>query len=153
MATLVELERKGWLWRFDPELLPHELEFRAIYMSKSAKTWIERVLPDLSSGTESEIDPLGQFDDLLASFCAGGKLRHGKQFHVMHPRSEGVWELKTSDLRLFGWFPEKDCFVLVCGEAVQPMKARRPLQADLYQKCINQVIGFRQSGRSTTQNL
>lgn len=145
MATLVELERKGWLWKFVPELQPRELETRTLYVAKSAKTWIEQKLPNLSSGSNSEIEPSGQLDDLLALFCNGGKLRHGRQFHIMHPRTEGVWELKTPDLRLFGWFPERDCFVLVCCEAVRPIKARRAGQLDLYQKCINQVIGFRQS--------
>ena len=24
---------------------------------------------------------------------------------------DGVWELKTDDIRVFGWFPRKDCFV------------------------------------------
>ena len=25
--------------------------------------------------------------------------------------SGGIWELKTSDLRIFGWFHAKDCFI------------------------------------------
>jgi hypothetical protein len=145
MATLVELEAMGWVWKLVPDLPLQELELRTLYTSRSAKTWIERVLPSLSSDSGTEIEPITQLDDLLALFSTGGKLTHGRQFHVMHPRAEGVWELKTPDLRLFGWFPEKDCFVLVCCEAVRPIKARRPTQLDLYQKCINQVIGFRQS--------
>jgi hypothetical protein len=25
---------------------------------------------------------------------------------------DGIWELKTADLRLFGWFLQKDCFIV-----------------------------------------
>lgn len=145
MATLLELEQKGWLWKLTPELSPRELELRTVLVSKVAKNWIANKLPLLESRWKSEIEPAAQLDDLLTLFCTGDRLKHGKQFHVLQPRYQGVWELKTPDLRLFGWFPERDCFVVVCCEEAGQMKARTGAQLDLYRKSINQVVGFRQS--------
>ena len=36
-------------------------------------------------------------------------------FHDMEPGTDGVWELKTADLRLFGWMYQPREFISVCG--------------------------------------
>jgi hypothetical protein len=36
-------------------------------------------------------------------------------FHDMKPEKDGVWELKTADLRIFGWMYRPRQFIAVCG--------------------------------------
>jgi hypothetical protein len=51
---------------------------------------------------------------------------------------EGVWELKTADVRLFGWFHQFDCFVGV----VIDLKYRVQ-EYKLYSGYMGEVIRFR----------
>jgi len=36
-------------------------------------------------------------------------------FHDMLPKEHAVWELKTADLRIFGWLCQPREFIAVCG--------------------------------------
>ncbi len=38
-------------------------------------------------------------------------MQYGPWFHDMDPQGEGVWELKTADLRIFGWMYQPKAFV------------------------------------------
>jgi hypothetical protein len=143
MATLLELERRGFLIHYDAGLMVHELPQRLIFLSSDAARWMERKLPELESNWNTSISPLAQVDALLARFCAGRKLAHEKDFKVLNPRNRGVWELKTADVRLFGWFVSRDCFVLASCEAAKKLKSANPSQLNLYHRNINQVAGFR----------
>lgn len=49
-------------------------------------------------------------------FCSGETLtferaRAGPAFKPLVHLQDGIWELKQPDLRFFGWFYEKDCFI------------------------------------------
>lgn len=73
------------------------------------------------SGTTSdrhiEIAPEEQLDGLLADFCEGVELMADTQFKCLIPLENGVWELKTPDVRMFGWFHQKDCFIASAVDA------------------------------------
>ena len=60
-----------------------------------------------------EETPAQQLDALTAVFASGEPLAFGWQFKPLArvPHVEGVWYLKTADVRLFGWFPYRDCFI------------------------------------------
>lgn len=140
MATLLELERAGAVFRIDPELNPHTQEFRLIYASPRVRQWIEQVLPTLESSWKVEETPIEQLAVLIEIFCAGDTLSFGWQFNPLRPHKNGVWELKTADLRLFGWFAAKDCFVVVAADMADRIKDH-----DLYAGYIGEVIRFRSS--------
>jgi hypothetical protein len=144
MATLLELERQGFLVRYDPELEARVLEQRQIYLSKVAEKWLDKVLPNLESQWDLTESPLEQVDDLLAKFCSGSALSHGRQFHVMHPIAQGIWELKTADVRMFGWFVAKDCFLIGNCESASRLKSANPNQASVYARNVAAAAGFRQ---------
>ena len=72
---------------------------------------MDTVLPNLESRFGSEIAPIEQLDDFLGSYCAGEVLMFERQFRPLVHIDKGIWELKTIDLRLFGWFHRRDCFV------------------------------------------
>lgn len=143
MATLIELAQKGFLFRYGPQLGSKELEQRLVYITKTARSWMEHSLLALNPTWTTEISPDEQVYDLLAEFCAGGPLKYDHQFKVLSPRGEGIWELKTPDVRLFGWFPHKDCFVIVNGEATQKLKNQKSDKLDLYKRNIAQASAFR----------
>jgi hypothetical protein len=111
MATLIELERDGQLFRLDPQLEPTEQEWRSIYLSPTLKKWMQDVLPTLQSTWQVEIGPAQQLDALVEEFCSGTTLCYGPRFHPIEHVEDGIWQLKTPDLRIFGWFHVKDCFV------------------------------------------
>jgi hypothetical protein len=65
---------------------------------------------------------LQQLDALVEEFCSGVTLCFGPQFKPIQHVKDGIWELKTPDLRVFGWFHVKDCFVgwrCECAEFVK----------------------------------
>lgn len=137
MATLSQLEGRD-LHRYDPELPPGALEERSIYVTAQFRADVDKWLPGLEPAWTSEIKPIEQLAALLDDFCAGFELEHGTGFHILRPADGGVWELKSPDLRVFGWFYRRDCLI-----------AHRMLPKDhitkhrLYGALRNDVAAFR----------
>ena len=65
----------------------------------------------------------------------GASIAHWNQAHIMRPNRNGVWELKTPDVRFFGWFACKDCFVAAEAASAEQVKAH-----SLYHGYSNQVV-------------
>src|SRR5215470_10356483 len=138
MATLLDLERTGAVSRIDPELNPRIQELRLIYTSPGVQQWIEQVLPTLESTWKVEESPIEQLTALIEIFCAGDTLSFGWQFNPLRPHRNGVWELKTADLRMFGWFSAKDCFVVAAAVMADRINDHGP-----YARYDGRVLGFR----------
>ena len=111
MATILDVAAQGGIIKYDPDLKVGEQEERLFYLFPKAVSRIEQKVAKLASAFGSEITPLEQLDALLATFCAGDVMSFGRQFHPLRHVDLGIWELKTADLRLFGWFSARDCFV------------------------------------------
>jgi hypothetical protein len=112
MATLLGLVQQERLFRFDPELGRNEMEVRRIFLLPPARNWLVEVLPTIGSTWNIEESPAEQLDALVYEFCSGKRLKIGNRFKSLIHLGDGIWELKTADLRLFGWFVAKDCFVV-----------------------------------------
>jgi hypothetical protein len=138
MATLLELAGPtGPLFKLDV-LDAHQQEFRCIYMSEKLKNWVANDLQTLAATWETEISCRDQVFELTEMFCAGDELDSTTQFHALRPYADGVWELKTGDVRIFGWFPIKDQFVGVVAHDAYFVKRH-----DLYHGLIGEVVRFR----------
>src|SRR4051812_27179079 len=111
MATLLHLEGAQLLHKIYPALDPREHEWRLFYALPRLRAWIERTLPTLESSWKIEESPVEQLDALIYVFCSGQPLAYGQQFKPLRHIRDGIWELKTADLRVFGWFHTKDCFI------------------------------------------
>jgi hypothetical protein len=111
MATLLDLITSGSLFKLDPSLEPGDQEYRFIIASPLLRTWIEKDLPKLESTWNVELSPLEQLDALVEVFCSGQTLMFDHQFKPLRHIRDGIWELKTADLRMFGWFYRKDYFI------------------------------------------
>jgi hypothetical protein len=141
MATLLDLTRRASppVHRLDPEFVDGTQEFRCIVCSPRLRTWIEQDLPALKSALGLELSPLEQFFALVQTFCSDEPLTYGEQFKPLYSRGRGVWELRTQDVRVFGWFPIKDHFVGVAGNDATFIK-----EHDLYEGYIGEVVRFRE---------
>src|ERR1043166_7054083 len=107
MATLLHLHKSGAIARFEPET---DVEERFVYALPRFENWVSETLPRLASNWDLENSPLEQFDDLMANFCRGDPLVFGDDFKCLYEHADGIWELKTPDLRVFGWFCKRDVF-------------------------------------------
>jgi len=113
MATLAELVRRQELVRLGGGLLPTEQAQGRLYAFPHVIEWFDGVLPDLDSEmSDGRQTPLEQVDDLLHDFVLGTNLDYWERSHSMMPEERGVWELKTPDVRLFGWFHLRLTFVV-----------------------------------------
>jgi hypothetical protein len=140
MATLLDLTRGAApvLRRLDPVFEDSAQEFRCILCSPKLEAWIAQELPVLVSPLGVELSPLEQFFALAQTFCSDEPLTYGDHFKPLYCRGQGVWELRTSDLRTFGWFPLKDHFVGVVANDATYIKDH-----DLYPGYIGEVVRFR----------
>ena len=137
MATLLHLAKHGQVARIDPEL---DKEERFIYALPRFREWLEGTLPTLASSWNLEETPLEQFDVLLERFCSGDFLTVGQHFKCLYDHAQGIWELKTADLRIFGWFYRRDEFIATAGEATWRVK-----EFDLYRGLRDQSVRERNS--------
>lgn len=111
MATVAELEGRGALRRHDPNLDWRDQEVRAVYALPSAANWIAVDIAAVASRFSHDLTPCEQADNLLANFCAGQSMAIPRQMRLLRHIMHGVWELKTLEVRLFGWFYRKDIFI------------------------------------------
>ncbi len=114
MPTPSDAVARGLLHKIEGVLDPGEQEFRLIYALSRAIEWMERSLGKLDADGfyENAPTPTQQADDLFYAFISGDDLENDWPPHVMRPSEEGVWELRTADLRFFGWFWRKCIFVI-----------------------------------------
>lgn len=139
MATYTQLARCKDVRKYDPELGSHGLPERMIYVSKKVEKWVSEELPEAEAFWGTEISPLEQLVEEFDAFCRGDELAVEYDFRCLRPAADGVWELKTPDLRVFGWFPLKNCFVAVVGHLANHVKKH-----NLYLGLIGEVVRFRE---------
>jgi hypothetical protein len=101
---------------FEAELFVWEQPHRVVYGSSEFVRWYSDDLPQIPSRVGADADPIDQVSGLLHSFVAGDPLDSPRQFRMLTPNNDHVWELKTIDIRIFGWFVRRDMFIAVCGE-------------------------------------
>lgn len=138
MATLIALDAVDAVSRLDPELPPREQELRRIYVSPKLRLWIEVELGGLVSDWNLQLTPEEQLAEYFEVFCSGSPITVEHQLKPIQHVGDGVWYLKTSDLRVFGWFPEKDCFVGVVAKLATFAKKHQ-----LYHGLAGEVVQFR----------
>jgi hypothetical protein len=112
MATVLELSAAGALIKLEAELENNELEHRLIHALPHMGPRIENELPIWESDWDVSLTPRQQYDALLEIYCSGETLTYDTCFKPLKHKKDGIWELKTADLRLFGWFWVKDCFIV-----------------------------------------
>jgi hypothetical protein len=116
MPTIANLVDSGAIVKIDVELAPRDQPLRLLYGTPPFVEWLREVLGGAGpAGLLGVTSPAEQIDDLFHSFLSGEHLVFTRQFRVVRAEENAVWELKTPDIRIFGWFMAKDCFVAVFG--------------------------------------
>ena len=141
MATIAELVADGKLIRFDPQLDDGDQELRLLYMLPKFNNWLTVELPGLGSTWNIEESPAEQLDALLADYASGLALQFGTQFKWLRPVEKGIWELKTADIRVFGWFPKRDVFIAASADTAERLKT----MTGLYRGYIDEAVRFREN--------
>lgn len=135
MATLIELLDAGQISQIDPALGPRQQQFRRIFVLPDLQKWLEENLPNLGSTWKIEQSPQEQLDALIAIYCSGDTLTYQWQFRPLNHLGDGIWEMKTADLRVFGWFPHKDDFIGVSANLADQIK-----RSNLYRPYCEEAI-------------
>src|SRR5579871_1034018 len=95
-------------------------------------------LPSLVPGRLQAADsPLEQVDEILYRWITGKDLRYGRWFKDLMPRSDEVWEMKTADIRIFGWIYRPRTFVAVFGDYADLYKGK--IQRRSYEEAKRRV--------------
>lgn len=113
MSTIQSHLDSGELRPFNPNLRADQQRCRLLYFSQRAADWAKETLTaartdDYVPGSASPRDQLGT---LARRYCAGEEMRPPLP-HQMRPVRHGVWRLRTPDLRIVGWFPERYRFII-----------------------------------------
>lgn len=92
--------------------------WRCIYGTPTFVEWLDETLPTLrSSVVGGDITPEEQVDAIFNDYISGIPLNNDRRFKKLSSTPDHyVWELKTLDLRLFGWVPQRDHLILAYGE-------------------------------------
>jgi|SRR5580658_1463456 hypothetical protein len=138
MATLVQLTEKGKLKEYVVELEPSQQPERYVYAAPEVEEWFANVLSQAARDLGRNLWPYEQVEGLLHDFVAGEILVHTDTYRQLEPLYQSVWELRTVDVRIFGWFPRRCTFLMVCGA----LKKTIPRARD-YRPFIQRVLDFR----------
>ena len=123
MPTIADLVNSGAIVRIDVDLAPPAQPLRLLYGTPQFIEWLRGTLQGSQpSQLLGHTSPAEQIDDLFHSFLSGEQLMFTRQFRVVRLEENAVWELKTPDVRIFGWFAAKDCFVAVFGNWADTIK-------------------------------
>lgn len=124
MATQLDLDQQGVLFKLDA-LEQGVQPFREFYAVPGLHRWFDDTLPGMVSSWNIELSPLEQFVALAEIFCSGERLAYEKQFKPLTHILDGIWELKTDDIRIFGWFHRKDCFIGAVADDATRIKTHK----------------------------
>ena len=96
---------------------------RRIFGLPEVEKWMREDLPKLPTEPRAAMSPPLELDDLLFNYISSkGKLVYNKTFKDLIPAQNEVWELRTYQLRIFGWFYRKDDFIAVFASPKRALK-------------------------------
>jgi hypothetical protein len=116
MATFVSIvEEQKLLIPVRLKLPRKQFPERKFYAYPECIEWMKQV-PQMKTGrVASDFTPHEQLVERLRQWIAGDPMEYGRMFHDMDPRTDDVWEMKTADLRIFGWMYKPREFIAVRG--------------------------------------
>ena len=124
MATLSKLVEDKALIRVVIPLKRGQFDDRKFYAFPACVEWMKSEVPNMVTGRiKAPMTPLEQLRERLRQWNAGEPMRDGPWFHDIEPKESGVWELKTFDLRVFGWMYRPREFIAFCGGYTDDYKA------------------------------
>jgi len=109
MPTIEELVEANAISRIEVAMELRDQPMRLLYGTPGFVTWLNEILGGAEPKSRlGEATPAEQIDQLFHRFLSGSPLIHLRQFRFVRAEKNAVWELKTPDTRIFGWFLKKD---------------------------------------------
>jgi hypothetical protein len=100
-----------------------EFDEREFYALPSFTLFLRQILPEATTGIlEATETPREQMNTLLRKWNSGKPMQHGRMFQTMRPTDKHVWEMKTADIRVFGWMYRPKKFIAVFGGLADDFK-------------------------------
>jgi hypothetical protein len=100
--------------------------------------------PAWRTGTLQSVQtPQEQLGVILSKWISGSDIPYARGLSDLMPRSSEVWELKTADLRIFGWLYRPRVFIAVSLEYADWYKGRNPRRS--YEDARDIVIRERET--------
>ncbi len=116
MATIQDLEDSDSLVRYEPVgLRPNEMPVRVLLASQAFCRWAEEELSKLPAKPGRDLTPFEQVSDVFRRFVVDPNFKGTGVFQNIIPQGEGVYEIKTTDMRIFGWFYRRGIFITHAG--------------------------------------
>src|ERR1700691_2442719 len=123
MSTIEDLVAAGAILPIEVEMSAGDQPMRLLFGTPGFTSWLGEIVSGTGpKGRLGDATPAEQIDDLFHTFIVGRPLIHTRQFRAIRAEENAVWELKTPDIRIFGWFLKKDCFVGVFGNWADVIK-------------------------------
>jgi len=141
MATRANIRRLKV--RGDVDLVETEMEWneraeRELYASAACIAWMNGHLAGLETRVCCDATPLEQVESLFHRFITGKVLVYSYDLRDLEPLDAGIWELKSPDLRFFGWFPVYNTFIVAYCDDASKIK-----EYNLYSGYIQQCLRLR----------
>jgi hypothetical protein len=144
MATFDKILDEKKLIRVTVPLPRGQFHERKIYAYPACLEWIRNEVPKMVTGRiASASTPKEQLIERLRQWMAGDPMAYGRMFHDLDPRSDAVWEIKTADLRIFGWMYLPRTFIAVRGGYTDDYKP--PTKTKNYADDRREVVNARDS--------
>jgi hypothetical protein len=140
MATLEQLEIGGQLHRYDAELEQWEMPERCITHTPDFGLWLENALKPVPCKRGRNLSPYEQVEQVFYDFIVGRPMAYSVNYRKLEPHYQHIWELKTLDVRIFGWLPRNRHFLAVCGDLKDNLTSGK-----LYKPHVKTVSDFRSS--------
>jgi hypothetical protein len=142
MATFDRLLEAKNLIRITRDLPRGQFHERKFYAFPECRDWMKSEVPKMTTGRiQSAFTPYEQLMERLRQWLAGDPMRYGPWFHDMTPQSDCVWEMKTDDLRIFGWMYQPRAFIAVRAGFADHYK--EPTKIKTYADERNEVVRAR----------
>lgn len=123
MPTLMQLVDSEALIRVNV-LESDDLPSRCLYATPDFVDWLENTLSELvEDPIYGDLSPYEQVYAMFAEYVSGSDFSSDRRFRKMSSTPEyWVWEMKTVSIRIFGWVPNKDCFICCYGDEADKIK-------------------------------
>lgn len=138
MATLLNLANANVIVRLNQPLPGRAQPIRSFFLRQEAIDDIQNKIVGAPSDRGLDTSPLEELNDLLTVYVGGNQLAFGGQFHPLEHVDAGIWELKTVDVRVFGWFAAHDHFVCTNVDMKKTVKT-----GGLYPHYRDRAVSFR----------
>ena len=137
MSTIDSLVLREKLIKIGGNLKSHQQPCRRLYSTTDVIEWIKTTLPEAQTDgyIETNYSPLEQVVKLVNLFVSGESFESPLP-HSMIPKENGIYRLRTTDVRLDGWFPLKASFIIGAIE-LKSDTVKKGLDKKMIEKCIS----------------